>query len=229
MAIQWCGPTFDINWFTVLTANALLALVATIVYMRDPTWTCMEHLPFPFAHSQFFHSKVLTILNSHRMEFRPVCILPYWKAWGPLRFSSFGSWWWYGLLYLSRIGLLGNNATLRDRSFQILSWAPNWATSIGLYFLQIWSNCPYRGLSPTNPHQFVLSTTNDPLGSYKNNCWWRVSWYGGTTSSVIVWAVQSLLVYAHKMSLPSCMKPSYLIHIDLHLQYSIYIAFTFIW
>ena len=37
MAIQCSGPVFDMDWLTVLTANAILAFVATIAYMRDPT------------------------------------------------------------------------------------------------------------------------------------------------------------------------------------------------
>ena len=37
MAIQCGGPTFDMNCLTILTANAISALVATITYMRDPT------------------------------------------------------------------------------------------------------------------------------------------------------------------------------------------------
>src|ERR1700738_3820192 len=35
-AIQCGGPAFDMNWLTILTANAISTLVATIAYMRDP-------------------------------------------------------------------------------------------------------------------------------------------------------------------------------------------------
>lgn len=35
MAIQCNGPTQDMNWLTVLTANARLILILTIVYMSD--------------------------------------------------------------------------------------------------------------------------------------------------------------------------------------------------
>ena len=37
MAIQCGGPAFDMNWLTVLTANAISTLIDTIAYMRDPT------------------------------------------------------------------------------------------------------------------------------------------------------------------------------------------------
>ena len=37
MAIQCDGPAFNMNWLTVLTANTISTLVATIAYIRDPT------------------------------------------------------------------------------------------------------------------------------------------------------------------------------------------------
>ena len=37
MDIQCGGPTFDMNWLIVLTANTISILVGTIAYMRDPT------------------------------------------------------------------------------------------------------------------------------------------------------------------------------------------------
>ena len=37
MAIQCGGLTFDMNWFTVLTANEISIFMATITYMKDPT------------------------------------------------------------------------------------------------------------------------------------------------------------------------------------------------
>ena len=67
----------------------------TIVYISD-------HIPgfygtlFISLHTiPKFSSKRFNDLNSHRTEFRPVCILPCLNAWGPSQCSSFGSWWWY--------------------------------------------------------------------------------------------------------------------------------------
>lgn len=37
MGIQYGGFVLDINWLTVLTANAISALMATIAYTRDLT------------------------------------------------------------------------------------------------------------------------------------------------------------------------------------------------
>ena len=108
-AIQCGGPAFNMNWLTILTANALPALVATIAYMRDPTPALYGIPPislctFPnsssesFGNFEFTSNGVPTSLHSSILN-----------RWGPLRCSSFGSWWWYGLLYKSQIPLLGNN------------------------------------------------------------------------------------------------------------------------
>ena len=66
MAIQCGGSTFNMNWLTIFTANARPILV--------PTVACMKYLPISFAQFQILYLQVLTILNLHRMEFRPVCI-----------------------------------------------------------------------------------------------------------------------------------------------------------
>ena len=41
-AIEYGGLAFDMNWLTVLTANAILALKAIISCMRDPTMALYE-------------------------------------------------------------------------------------------------------------------------------------------------------------------------------------------
>ena len=46
-AIQCSGVAFDMNWLTVLIANAISTLVGTIAYMRDPT-LALYKTPFIF-------------------------------------------------------------------------------------------------------------------------------------------------------------------------------------
>ena len=63
--IQWDGPAYDMKWLTLLTANAILALVATIAYIKDLT-PALYGTPFIFLFT-FINSssQSLIIENSH--------------------------------------------------------------------------------------------------------------------------------------------------------------------
>ena len=165
----------------------------------DLVWNTFH---FPLHILKFSHPKASIILDSCWTDFRLVCIISCWNAWRPPRCSSFDSWWWYGLLYFSQILLLGSNATLQDRSSQILSRALIWVTSNNSNYLPIWSNWPRRKLSPTNIHPFVWCITNDPLGSNKtlvNEK--RVNTVVPCPRQSLE-PMQSFLEFAHKVLLP---------------------------
>ena len=169
MAIQ-CGelPSTWIGSSNSLQ-NAISALWPPLHTQETLPWPCIEYFPSPFIHSHILHLKVLTILNSHRMEFQPVYILPYWNTLGPPQCSSFGSLWSYGLFYSSQIALLGNNVILKDHLSQSPSRTPIWSTSIGLNCLSIWSNHPRTWLPPTNNYPFIWCIRNNLLGLNNNN------------------------------------------------------------
>ena len=61
----------------------------------------------------------------------------------------------------------------------------------------------------------------NPFSFYKNPHRWKTNQYNGTTPSAIPWSRTRFFLFVYKMFLLLFYETLWLIHIDLHLQYSI--------